>query len=230
MYCVATRREALVGGASVIATVGMSTRASAAVPRWVFTFTAGVAAGWLVEALKHWGLVPGSKGSTSVAESHRREVAPFARDGYGVTPMYSGAYAHGDYELSEARRQDELVALGTTNHATVNGSTTCTPRFYKTDAIQLGLVSNALSQKGLDRHAIQSCVLPLHPNASYRLVGDRRYSPDYMTPSHGTIAWSTNVHSQRPNLETKIRSPVINANLRFATTDRGKWTFDMVRV
>jgi hypothetical protein len=222
-----TRRVVLVGGASVIATTaGISTPANAFLPRWIFSFTVGVAAGWMLEALKHWGLVPGSRAPTSVTAAHEREVAPLARQGYSVSPMYSGAYSRGDFELSEATRGDEFLALGTTNH----GRSTCTPKFDKADTIHVGLVSSALRSKGFDTKDIETCVLPLHPNAANRFIGDRRHSPDYMTPSHGTIAWSTNVNAARGNFVTAIRSPVVNANLRFAHLENGKWTFDMVRV
>jgi hypothetical protein len=186
-------------------------------------------AGWFVEALRYWGLVPGSSASTSVATAHESEAAPLVRQGYSVRPMYSGAYSDGDLMLSEATRGDEFLALSTTNHATVNRQTTCTPQFDKVDAAALRLVSGALRNKGLATNEIQACVLPLHPNESNRLVGDRRQSPAYMTPSHGTVAWSTNVHAPRGNLVTAIRSPVIRANLRFAQMPSGRWTFDMTR-
>jgi hypothetical protein len=184
----------------------------------------------MLEALKHWGLVPGSRAPTSVAAAHQREVGPLAQQGYSVRPVYSGTYSGGDFELSEATRGDEFLALGTTNHATVNGRTTCTPRFDAADALQLRLVSSALRSKNFDPRDIQACVLPLHPNAANRFIGDRRHSPDYMTPSHGTIAWSTNVNAARGNLATAIRSPVVKADLKFAEMENGRWVFDMKRV
>lgn len=222
-----TRRVVLVGGGSVIATSGMGSPAAAAIPRWVISIGVGVAVGWMLEALKHWGLVPGSRAPTSVSGAHQREVGPLVQQGYSVRPMYSGAYSGGDYELSEATRGDELLALGTTNH---DHPRTCTPRFDKADSLHLGLVSSALRSKGFDPRSIQACALPVHPNERNRLIGERRHTPDYMTPSHGTIAWSTNVQSARGNFATAIRSPVVKADLRFAQMDSGKWTFDMRRV
>jgi hypothetical protein len=219
-----TRRVVLVGGASLIATSGIGTQADAQVPRWIVSFAVGIAAGYVLEALKHWGLVPGSRAITSVAGAHEREVASIAREGYSVRPMYSGTYPGGEFELSEATRGNEFRALSTSRH----GSSICTPKLDNADAVHLGLVSNALRIKGLSARDTALCVLPLHPNAGNRLIGDRRHSPNYMT-SHGTIAWSTNVNAPRGNFATTIRSPVVNAGLRFAHMDNGRWTFDMVR-
>jgi hypothetical protein len=224
-----TRRIVLVGGASTLAAAGMSSEASAFWPRWVISFSAGVAAGWLVEALKYWGLVPGSGATTVIAGAHAGKVAPLEREGYRVRPLYSGTYSGGEFELSEATQSDEFVALGTSSHRLTNGRSTCTLRFDKADAIALGLIGSGLHRKGFDASDIQACALPLHPSEGYRLANGRRFTPSYMTPSHGTIAWSTDVNSSRPNLATAIRSPVVNANLRFARMDNGKWTFDFVR-
>jgi hypothetical protein len=224
-YCIATRRQAIVGASSLIATMGIGSRAIAFTPWWT-AFSAATAAGWLVEALKNWGLVPEAKASTSVQGAHGREAAPLLQQGYSVRPMYSGAYSGGDFELSEARQGEDFLALGTTSH----GSNTCTLKFDKADTINLGLVATALRHKGFDPHEVEAAALPIHPPSANQFIANRRQSPTYMTPSHGTITWSTDVSDIRPNLATSIRSGIVNADLRFARLDSGRWTFDMRRV
>ena len=225
MYSIATRRQAIIGAASVVATTGFSGRATAFAPWWT-AFSAAAAAGWLVEALKNWGLVPEAKASTSVHGSHAQVVTPLQQQGYSVQPLYSGAYSGGEFELSEARQGDNFLALSTTSH----GNNTCTIKSDNADTIIQGLTSKALRHKGFDTHEVQACALPIHPPSANRFIGSRRQSPTYMTPSHGTIAWSTDVNDTRPNFETLIRSRIVNANIRFTKFDNGGWRFDMQRV
>src|SRR5437879_612090 len=84
---ISTRRYALTGAGSVILATTISPRAIAMWP-WFAAFSAAVAAGWLVEAIKNWGLVPQSRTSTPVAGMHAREVAPLEQQGYSVKPLY----------------------------------------------------------------------------------------------------------------------------------------------
>jgi hypothetical protein len=224
-HSIATRRQAIVGAASIAVTTGIGGQARAFAPWWT-AFSAAVAAGWLVEALKNWGMVPEAKAITSVQGDHGRAVTPLQQQGYSVRPMYSGAYSGGDFELSEARQGEDYLALGTTNH----GTNTCTLKLDKADTINLGLVAKALRSKGFDAHEVEASALPLHPPAANRFVGNRRQSPSYMTPSHGTITWSTDINETRPNLATSIRSGIVSADLRFARLDSGRWTFDISRV
>ena len=74
MPAMSTRRQAIVGGASVIITAGISTPAKPFVLSWLGRVAAGVAAGWLVEALKSWGLTPQARAATiaSVQDDHRQ--------------------------------------------------------------------------------------------------------------------------------------------------------------
>lgn len=221
-FVLATRRQMLAGSASIIGIAAASGRAEAWSPWWT-AFSAGVASGWLVEALKSWGYVPGGSAPTTVQTPHAKETDQAQRQGYSVRPMYSGAYSGGDYELSEALRGEDFMALGTSNH----GSNTCTVKFDKADAITLGLVASALRRKGLDAIATEAATLPIHPPSAYRMSGDRRHSQTFETPSHGTIAWSTNLRHPRPNMAASLRSGIVRADLRFARLDDGKWTFDV---
>jgi hypothetical protein len=225
MSYITTRRQAILGASSLIITTGIGGPATAFAPWWT-AFSAAVAAGWLVEALKNWGLVPEAKASTLVQGSHSEAIAPLQRQGYAVEPKYSGAYSGGDFQLSEARRGDDFLALGTTTH----GNNTCTLKFDKADTINLGLVASALRNKGFDTRTIEAAALPIHPPSADQYVGSRRQSPTFMTPSHGTINWSTDVSGARPNFVTSIRSGIVRADLRFAQRDSGRWTYDMQNV
>jgi hypothetical protein len=217
-----TRRQAIIGGGSVLALGGLI-RPADAFGAWWIAFTAAVAAGWLVEALKNWGLVPHATAPTPVHDAHEQEALPLQEQGYSVKPLYRGAYSGGDFELSEATRGDDFLALSTTSH----WNNTCTHRFDTADAINLGLVAKALNAKGFDPVDIQASAMPIHPPGQNQFSGSRRQSATYMTPSHGTIAWSTEVSSSRGNFVTSIRSDIVAADLRFAQREDGRWVFDM---
>jgi len=219
-----TRRRAIAGVASVIVTAGVGSPARGFILSWAGRVAAGVAAGWLLEALKSWGLTPRSSAATiaAVENDHAEKVTVLRRGGYEVEPIYSGRSAAGDFMLSEATRDEEFLALGTTTHGT-----TCTVRLDKADAMNVGLVATALKQKGFAPHLIEGAGHPIHPAAGYEFVGSERYSPTYMTPAHGTIAWKSNVNNPRPNFVTAVRSRILNANLHFAQLHGGRWTFDM---
>jgi hypothetical protein len=219
-----TRRQAIVGGTSVIVTTGISSRASAFVVPWAGRIAVGVASGWLVEAIKNWGLVPEVRTNTApvVQNDHQQNVVVLQQQGYSVRPIYSGDSAAGDYALSEARQGEDFAALGTTTHGT-----TCSLRLDKADTVNLGIVASALRQKGFDSNAIEAAGHPIHPRADNQFVGNDRYSPNYMTPSHGTIAWKTNLSNPRPNAITAVRSGIINTNIHVAQLDNGRWVYDM---
>lgn len=225
MRSYATRREVIVGTTTLLSsTMLVPTSALALWPSpWWVAFSSAVAAGSLVEAIKNWGLNPDTKSKTDVENAHKQEVAPLKQQGYSVREVYRGPYSGGSFELSEANRGEDFLALGTTDH----GPNICTLKFDKADAVALGLVSSALRQKGLGAKDAQDAALPLHPSQAARSVGNRRHSPSFMTPSHGSISWSTETGAVRPNLAASIRSRKVNANLRFACLDSGKWTFDM---
>jgi hypothetical protein len=223
LYYVPTRRQAMIGVASLVGTTAMSGKVQAFWP-WLGAFSAAAAAGWLVEALKNWGFVPDARTTTAVRQSHIQAIGPLQQQGYTVQPKYSGFYSGGDFELSEARRGDDLLAFGTTSH----GHNTCTLTFDKADSINLGLVASALRKKGFDPGAIEASTLPVHPPGTNQYFGSRRQSPTYMTPSHGTIDWSTDVSGTRPNFVTSIRSDLIAADLHFVQ-DAGRWTYKMER-
>jgi hypothetical protein len=220
-----TRRQAMVGAASVIITTGISSRASAFIVPWAGQIAGGVAAGWLVEALKSWGLVPEARASTAptVYNDHRQNVVVLQQQGYSVRPLYSGGSAAGDFALSEATLGEDFAALGTTSH----DDSTCTLRLDKVDTVNLGVVASALRQKGFAASAVEAAGHPIHPRANNEFVGNERYSPEYMTPAHGTIEWKTNLSNPRPNAITAIRSGIVSCNVHVARRDGGGWTFDM---
>jgi hypothetical protein len=167
--------------------------------------------------------VPGAKIAPEVSDDHNLAIAPLEQQGFTVRPKFSGKFDGGDLRLSEARQADDFLALSTTNH----GNNVCTLKLDKPDTIALNVVANALRQKGFDGRSVQAATLPMHPPAANQYVGNRRFSPTYMTPSHGTISWSTDVSSARPNPATEIRSGIVRTNFRFAQRNDGTWTFDM---
>jgi hypothetical protein len=217
-----TRRQVIVGTASAAALTATRMPATAFGPWWI-EIGAAVAAALLVEALKKWGLLPWESSPTTVQAEHDRQVTSVQQDGYSVQPLYSGAYSGGDLKLSKATRGDDFLALSTSNH----GPNVCTIRLEKPDAVNLALVADALRQSGFNAGAIQAATLPVHPPAASQFAGNQRQSPEFMTPSHGMISWSTNWASSRPNLATSIRSGIVNADLRFAQLDSGDWTYDI---
>src|SRR5262245_26413622 len=156
---VATRRQAIVGAASLVLTAGLGRPASAFAP-WAGTIAVGVATGWLLEALKGWGLVPEAKASTAPAvyQDHRQSVVVMQQGGYSVRQIYSGDSAAGDFALSQATLGNDLAAIGTTTHGS-----TCTLTLDKADAMNLGFVATALRQKGFSPSAIGAAGHPIHP-------------------------------------------------------------------
>jgi hypothetical protein len=179
--------------------------------------------GMLAAVLKGWSSTSLTGCISTEGTNNERSDCGVFGEGFAVRPMYSGGSAAGDFIVSEGTQADDFLALGTTSH----GTNTCALRFDKADTANLALVSGALRQKGFYSNAIEAAGHPIHPPADNRYMGNERYSPTYMTPSHGTIAWKTNVSNPRPNLVTAVRSPIVNGNLRFAQLDDGRWTFDM---
>jgi hypothetical protein len=223
LYLIPTRRQAILGGAGFVgATAIGGGRAEALLP-WLSAVTAAVAAGWLIEALKGWGLTPGTNLGTSVAGSHAQEAAPLQQQGYNIQPKYSGGYSGGDFKLSEAIRGGDFLVLSTTSH----GTNTCTHKFDSADTTQLGLAAKLLRSKGINAPTVQALTLPVHPPGANQFVGSERQSPVYLTPSHGTIAWSMDLADSRPNFVTSIRSGPVNVDLLFAQRDDGGWNGDV---
>jgi hypothetical protein len=57
----------------------------------------------------------------------------------------------------------------------------------------------------------------------------RRPSPEYMTPSGGTIAWKTDISRPRPNGIAAIKCrPIIEKNVEVAQNDNGEWKYNIV--
>jgi hypothetical protein len=83
MLSMATRRQAIVGAASVIITTGISSRASAfaSIVPWAKQIAVGAASDLLVETIKTW--FPGAKTATALAVSddHRRNVSALQHQG-----------------------------------------------------------------------------------------------------------------------------------------------------
>jgi hypothetical protein len=227
MLSMATRRQAIVGAASVIITTGISSRASAfastaTIVPWAKQFAVGAASDLLVETIKIW--FPGAKTPTvpAVSDDHRRNVSALRHRGYNVGLMYSGDCAAGDFELSQATRGDDLVALGTTidkrdtRAALFLGP--CALELDKADTVILGLVARALEQsKECPDSLVEAVGHPIRCSYSFdtnnRIGGKESYSPKYMTHA-GTIAWKTNLTDPWPNAVAAIRSRNLENNVR----------------
>lgn len=226
MYFIPTRRKAIVGAASVIATMGMGSRSIALAPWWTAfsaAFSAQLATFGIVEALKNWGFDLGTRTRTSVQTAHQQEVAPLRNRGFDIRPLYAGGYSRGDFEVSEAVQGEDYFALSTTNRS----SDICTLRFRPADAIHIGLVSRAFHKMGLHSSEIEAATLPLYRQEGTRFFfGDRKRSPTYVTPSRGTISWSTDFAIDTPNFTTLIRSNVVRVDLRFLRKN-GRWDLTM---
>ena len=78
MLSMATRRQAIVGAASVIITTEISSRASAfaSIVPWAKQIAVGAASDLLVETIKNW--FPGAKtpSAPAVSDDHRRAFLP----------------------------------------------------------------------------------------------------------------------------------------------------------
>lgn len=239
MEYVMTRREAIWGGSCLIATTGIVSPAQALalpVPVWTGAIAVGLASNAAYDLIKNnWGLQdwldsPSTKiGSpSSVQAPHAEAVKPLRKEGYEVKPTLSGPYSGGSIEISQAVRGEDLELLTTTDHSATNHSVNvCSNRFDKADIMGLSLVAKALCDQGVSPADVQALTLPLHPPGAHRYVGNRRLSPTYMTPSNGTINWSTNFRSTRPNIATTIRSGPVDTTFRFAQRDNGSWVFNM---
>jgi len=240
MLSMATRRQAIVGAASVIITTGISSRASAfasiVIVPWAKQIAVGAASDLLVETIKNW--FPGAKTPTApaVSDDHRRNVSALRHRGYNVGLMYSGDCAAGDFELSQATRGDDLVALGTTidkrdTRALFLGP--CTLELDKADTVILGLVARALEQsKECPDSLVEAVGHPIRCSDSLfdtnnRIGGKERYSPKYMTHA-GTIAWKTNLTDPWPNAVAAIRSRKLEHNFRVRLDEGFKFKFAML--
>jgi hypothetical protein len=224
MLSIATRRQAIVGAASVIITMGISSRASAfaSIVPWAKQIAVDAASDLLVETIKTW--FPGAKTATALAVSddHRRNVSALRHQGYNVGLMYSGDCAAGDFELSQATRGDDLVALGTTIDK--RGARTrlflgsCSLEMDKADTVILGLVARALEQsKECPDSLVEAVGHPIKCSYDSLIVdnsieGKERYSPKYLTHD-GTIAWKTNLTDPWPNAVAAIRSQNLKNNV-----------------
>jgi hypothetical protein len=240
MLSMATRRQAIVGAASVIITTGISSRASAfastaTIVPWAKQFAVGAASDLLVETIKIW--FPGAKTPTApaVSDDHLRNVSALRHRGYNVGLMYSGDCAAGDFELSQATRGDDLVALGTT----INKRDTralfpglCPLELDKADTVILGLVAKALEQsKECPDSLVEAVGHPIRCSDLFdtnnRIGGKESYSPKYMTHA-GTIAWKTNLTDPWPNAVAAIRSRKLEHNVRVRLDEGFKFKFAML--
>jgi hypothetical protein len=219
---IVTRRNALVGSFSITIITGTGYPAAAALPAWIGAVAAGTVSGWLVEALKNWGLVPQPRQQVrrDVVEHHDQETTNLRRQGYAIKPMCSGAYSTGGIEVAEATKGDQLRLISTTSH----GQKTCALGFDKIDSANLCFVAAAMIAKGLSPLEAQAVSLPIHAETTNRhtFSDNVRRSPAIMTPSHGTIALSTNFGENRPNMRAAVRSPRINSDV-YVWNDKGQW-------
>jgi hypothetical protein len=251
MLSMATRRQAIVGAASVIITTGISSRASAfastaTIVPWAKQFAVGAASDLLVQMIKIW--FPGAKTPTApaVSDDHLRSVSALRHRGYNVGLMYSGDCAAGDFELSQATRGDDLVVLGTT----INKRDTralfpglCPLELDKADTVILGLVARALEKsKECPDSLVEAVGHPIRCSdpilATGRIdprffdtnnrIGEKEsYSPKYMTHA-GTIAWKTNLTDPCPNAVAAIRSRKLEHNFRVRLDEGFKFKYAML--
>ena len=217
VYGGVTRRQTIFGGASAFAIIGSGNQATAYWP-WLATVAAGVASGWLVKALENWDLISRPQISATVNQDHYEKAASLQGQGYDLEPLFRGSYRGGDYLLSQGTRGQDFTALSTADH----GATICTQRWDNLAAINLGLSSDAMRQAGLTKDRIQAATLPIHPLGTGGQEGSVKFSTAYLTPSHGQIAWSTDLSNPSPNCATSIRGD-LNADIRCDMRSDGLW-------
>jgi hypothetical protein len=224
-----TRRQAMQGVSGYIATTAITGPAWALPPvAWIGGIAIGLVSNAAYDLIKNsWGLQDWSKPpadlSNSVRAPHAEAIKPLQQQGFDVTPTLSGSYSGGNIEISRATRGDQFKLLSTANH----DDRVCTTDSDKTDTLALSILGKTLRDRGLAPDDVQGLTLPIHPKADARYSGNRRFSPTYMTPSNGTISWSTDCLSMRPNFAATIRSGPVDTSFRFAQEDNGRWVFDM---
>jgi hypothetical protein len=227
-----TRRQAIRGMSGLVATTAIVGPARALPPvAWIGGIAVGLVSNAAYELIKnYWGLQdwnnPPTKLASPVQAPHAEAIKPLQQQGFAVTPTLSGPYSGGNIEISRATRGDEFKLLSTANH----DDKVCTTESDKTDALALSLLGKTLRDRGLAPRDVQALTLPIHPMADARYSGNTRFSPTYMTPSNGTINWSTDYLSRRPNFAATIRSGPVDTSFRFAQHDDGRWVFDMKTV
>jgi hypothetical protein len=197
-------------------------------PAWIGGIALGLVSNAAYDLIKnYWGLQdwnnPPTKLASPVQVPHAEAIKPLQQEGFSVKPKLSGSYSGGSIEISQATRGDEFKLLSTANH----DDKVCTTQSDKTDTLALSLLGKTLRDRGMAPRDVQALTLPIHPHADARYSGNRRFSPTYMTPSNGTINWSTDYLSTRPNFATTIRSGSVDTSFRFAQHDDGRWVFDM---
>lgn len=183
---------------------------------WWTAFTAGAAAGLLVEVVKNFGFISSARAAVSptVADQHAQEARAQNSQGYDVNREYTGAYSGGDIALSGARRGNSYIAFGTANHDL--RQRTCTLVYSSPDLFALKGLSIALRNKGVPTHAMQSKALPVHGNkvGTYDNYGHTAWR-EAMTPNDGTVRWMARESKGRPTAVAEVNSPGLRANVQY---------------
>lgn len=189
-------------------------------------FLSGVASGWVLEALKNYGLVPGAQApvTSSVASHHANEGNSLFSLGYNTDPLYSGSYSGGHLAVSGAQRGNNYLAFNTSDH----GSNTCTVRHYVPDIYAMNAVTRILRSEHVPKRLIEAYALPIHGDniGNYDELG-HTVSRTSMTPSGGAITWRARHNGTEPIVTAQIRSPDLNANIRAVPNGTNwKYTYD----
>lgn len=191
---------------------------------------AAVVGGWLVEALRNYGLVPGGEfgAQSGVQNAHAKAVDEYSSSGYDITNVYQGDYSDGDCEFSYALRSDyEFLAFGTTDHRSGDDRRICNRLYRKEDVLAMHGITSALRYYGKSTSEIEACAFPMHGMrpGSYGWTGHDDW-PEFMTPK-GTMSWcaaSDGPDEQR--VSARIRSDDFNGDVK-ARREKSHWTFSI---
>jgi len=216
------RRQVCIGLISFTGASVLGFRAEAALLPWVSHFSAGAAANLLVETMKNYGWIPERQSHANLRPSHSAAEGSFERQGYAVKRVYIGDYSVGRAEVSQASRGTDVQSVCTTDH---HGGQVCSIVKDKADVIMQGVTTSILRHKGLSPRQIEAVAFPLHPPAANHISGNRRMTPSFMTPSHGTVRWTSDM-TRTPNFSVQIRSQIVGCDIVANYAGDNSWAYD----
>jgi len=216
------RRRLIVGASGSMLLIGLPLHHSDAfwpeALAWWRSFSVQSAAGWLVETLKNFNLIPGSQASVpqKVQNDHLAEQSNHRSQGDGVKELYQGPYSGGDIAISSARRGDDAASykgLITSNHSVHGGRSTCTIVHMAPDIYALNRISTTLRERGVPKSVIQGSALPVHSDSKYGNYDSSGHAEwrEAMTPHGGRILWRANTS---PNQETRVLADIDSPDLK----------------